>query len=48
MGAVVLDNLTIGSHAVVGAGAAVTKDGLDRVQVMGVPALIVKENISGK
>lgn len=48
MGALVLDNLTIGSHAVVGAGAVVTKDVPDRVQVMGVPALIVKENISGK
>ena len=48
MGAIVLDNLTIGSHAVVGAGAVVTKDVPNSVQVMGVPALIVKENISGK
>jgi acetyltransferase EpsM len=48
MGAVVLDNLTIGSHAVVGAGAVVTRDVPDHVQVMGMPARIVKENIPGK
>jgi acetyltransferase EpsM len=48
MVAVVLDGLTIGSQAVVGAGAVVTKDVPDRVQVMGVPARIVKEDISGK
>ena len=48
MGALVLNKLTIGSQTVVGAGAVVTKDVPDRVQVMGVPARIVKENISGK
>lgn len=48
MGAVVLDRITIGSHSVVGAGAVVTKDVPDNVQVVGVPAKIVKENIEGK
>jgi acetyltransferase EpsM len=48
VGAVVVDNLCIGAHAVVGAGAVVTKDVPDHVQVVGVPAKIVKENIPGK
>jgi acetyltransferase EpsM len=48
MGAVVTDHLTIGTHSIVGAGAVVTKDVPDNVQVVGVPARIVKENIEGK
>lgn len=48
IGAIVLDRITIGSHSVVGAGAVVTKDVPDNVQVVGVPARIVKENISGR
>ena len=48
MSAVVLDGIKVGSHCVLGAGAVVTKDVPDRVQVVGVPARIVKENISGK
>jgi acetyltransferase EpsM len=48
MGAVVLDNITIGAHAVVGAGAVVTRDVPDCVQVVGLPAKIVKEHIQGK
>ncbi len=48
MSATVLDHITIGSHVVVGAGSVVTKDVPDNVQVVGVPAKIVKENIEGK
>jgi sugar O-acyltransferase (sialic acid O-acetyltransferase NeuD family) len=47
MGAVVLDHLTIGAHAIIGAGAVVTEDVPDRVQVVGVPARIVKERVEG-
>lgn len=46
--AVVIDHVSIGAHAIVGAGAVVTKDVPDRVQVVGVPAKIVKENVTGK
>ncbi|HUG36676.1 MAG TPA: acetyltransferase [Candidatus Limnocylindrales bacterium] len=48
MGATVLDGLTVGSHAVVGAGSLVTRDVLERVQVMGVPARVVKEDVDGR
>ena len=48
MGAVVLDHIKIGAHSVVGAGAVVNKDVPGFVQVIGVPARIVKENISGR
>ncbi|MBM4053828.1 MAG: acetyltransferase [Planctomycetes bacterium] len=48
MGAVIIDNVIIGSHAVIGAGSVVTENVPDNVQVVGVPAKIVKENISGK
>ena len=48
IGAIVIDGITIGAHSVVGAGAVVTNDVPDNVQVVGVPARIVKENISGK
>ncbi len=47
MSAVVIDHVRIGRHCVIGAGAVVTKDLPDRVQVVGVPARIVKENIAG-
>jgi acetyltransferase EpsM len=43
MSATVLDHLTVGDNAVVGAGAVVTKDVPANVQVVGVPARIVKE-----
>lgn len=48
MGAIIIDHVTIGANSIVGAGAVVTKDVPDNVQVVGVPAKIVKENISGK
>jgi acetyltransferase EpsM len=48
MGAIVLDNLAVGARSIVGAGAVVTKDVPDNVQVVGVPARIVKENVGGK
>jgi sugar O-acyltransferase (sialic acid O-acetyltransferase NeuD family) len=47
-GAVVVDHVSVGSHAVVAAGAVVVGDVPDRVQVMGVPARIVKEVPDGK
>lgn len=48
MSAIILDNLTIGSHCVIAAGALVTRDLPDRVQAMGFPAKVTKENIEGK
>jgi sugar O-acyltransferase (sialic acid O-acetyltransferase NeuD family) len=48
MGALVLDHISVGSHSIVGAGAVVTKNVPDNVQVVGIPAKIVKQNIDGK
>lgn len=48
MGAIVLDHLNLGAHSIIGAGAVVTKDVPDHVQVVGVPARIVKENVAGE
>lgn len=45
MGSIVLERLTVGAHSVVGAGAVVTKNVPDNVQVLGVPARMVKENV---
>jgi sugar O-acyltransferase (sialic acid O-acetyltransferase NeuD family) len=47
-GAVVVDHVTLGAHSVVGAGAVVVSDVPDHVQVVGVPARIVKEGIDGR
>jgi len=43
MGAIVLDGISIGKNVIVGSGAVVTKDVPDNVQVVGLPARIVKE-----
>ena len=48
MGAVVLERHTIGQGCVIAAGAVVTHDLPDHVQVMGVPARIVKSDIEAK
>jgi acetyltransferase-like isoleucine patch superfamily enzyme len=48
MGAVVLDHIHVGSHSVIAAGAVVTRNVPDNVQVAGIPARIVKENMRGK
>jgi acetyltransferase EpsM len=47
MGAVVLDHVSVGSHSIVAAGAVVTADVPDNVQVVGVPARVVKEGVEG-
>jgi hypothetical protein len=47
MSAIVLDNISIGEYCLVAAGALVTKDAPPRVQLMGLPAAIVKEGIEG-
>jgi len=43
MGAIVIDRIRVGEGAVIAAGAVVTKDVPDRVEVMGLPARVVKE-----
>lgn len=48
MSSTVIDKVSIGWNCVVGAGAVVVKDVPDAVQVMGVPAKIVKTGIDGK
>ena len=48
MGSIVIDHHRVGEGAVVGAGAVMTKDVPDHVQVVGIPARIVKEHVEGK
>lgn len=48
IGAVVLDGLRVGQGCVIGAGAVVTHDVPNYVQVMGIPARVVKTDIEAK
>jgi len=48
MGALILNTISVGAHSVVGAGAVVTRNVPDHVQVVGIPAAIVREGIDGK
>lgn len=48
MSAAVLDKISVGSNSVIGAGSVVTKDVPDSVQVLGVPARIVRSEIQAK
>ncbi len=48
MGAVVVDRVRIGAGSVVAAGSVVVSDVPKGVQVMGVPARVVKEGIAGR
>jgi sugar O-acyltransferase (sialic acid O-acetyltransferase NeuD family) len=47
MGSIVINNLSIGSESLIAAGALVTKDVPSNVQMMGAPAKITRENITG-
>lgn len=47
-GATIIDRISIGPRSLVGAGAVVTKDVPGGVQVIGLPARIVKEGIEGR
>ena len=47
MSATVIDKLTIGNQVVIGAGAVVVDDVPPRVQVLGLPARVVKREIDG-
>ena len=46
IGAVLINNITIQTHSVVGGGAVVTRNVPNNVQVVGVPAKVVKKNIT--
>jgi len=48
MSAIVLDHKTVGDASVIGAGAVATKDIPGHVEAVGIPARIVKENITGR
>jgi acetyltransferase EpsM len=48
MGAIVLDRMTVGAGAIVAAGSVVTRDVPAHVQVQGVPARIVREEVEAR
>lgn len=48
IGAVVVERISIGAGAIVGAGAVVTRDVAARVQVVGVPARVVAEEVEAR
>ncbi|NLN77903.1 MAG: acetyltransferase [Armatimonadetes bacterium] len=48
IGSTIIDRINIGSNSIVAAGSVVVKDVPDAVQVMGVPARIVKTGVEGK
>jgi sugar O-acyltransferase (sialic acid O-acetyltransferase NeuD family) len=48
MSAAIIDHTEVGSHSVIGAGAVVIENIPDHVLAVGVPAKIVKKNITGK
>jgi len=48
MGSVVVDHTTIGEESIVAAGAVVVSDVPPNVQVVGVPARVVKEDVRGR
>jgi acetyltransferase EpsM len=48
MGAAIANRVSVGDHSVVGAGAVVLEDVPDHVQVVGVPARVVREGIEGR
>lgn len=48
MGSVVVDRVSIGDESVVGAGAVVVEDVPPNVQVVGIPARIVKRDVHGR
>lgn len=48
MGAIIIDGLQIGSNSIIGAGAVVTRNVPDNVQVVGIPARVVKEGVNGR
>ena len=48
MGATIIDRVRVGANSIVGAGAVVTKDVPPGVQVVGVPARVVKETVHGR
>lgn len=48
MGAIVQDRVGVGANALVGAGAIVAKDVPDNVQVMGMPARVLRTDVEGR